>query len=59
MISNKPFECFVYITLPGQTEAITAGKYRLTMDRHGAPVGQFIYGKSYLARHASSSILSN
>lgn len=43
-------ECFVYITLPGATEAVTAGRFRLSADRHGVPVGEFVYGKSYLSR---------
>lgn len=43
-------ECFVYITLPGQTEPVTAGKFTITVDRSGIPAGRFRYGKSYLAR---------
>lgn len=44
-------ECFVYITLPGQTEMVTAGRYRLDSDGNaGVPRGGFIYGRSYLAR---------
>jgi serine/threonine-protein kinase HipA len=43
-------ECFVYITLPGQIELVTAGKYQLDTDRQGTAVGQFVYGKSYLSR---------
>ena len=43
-------ECFVYITLPGTTEFVTAGRFVLEADRTGTPVGSFVYGKSYLAR---------
>ena len=43
-------ECFVYITLPRQTESVTAGRFELTHDRRGTSVGRFVYGKSYLAR---------
>ena len=43
-------ECYVYITLPGQTEQITAGKFVLETDNKGLSVGRFVYGKSYLAR---------
>ena len=43
-------ECYVYITLPGETEFVTAGKFELTTDRRGTPTGRFIYGRSYLAR---------
>jgi serine/threonine-protein kinase HipA len=42
--------CFVYVTLPGETEAVTAGRYDLTQTRAGVPLGQFVYGKSYLGR---------
>lgn len=44
-------ECFVYITLPGETEFVTAGKFELTTNRQGNPTGRFIYGRSYLARN--------
>ncbi len=43
-------ECFVYITLPGTTEFVTAGRFVLEPDRTGIPVGRFVYGKSYLKR---------
>lgn len=45
MTSNS--ECFVYITLPGQTSFTTAGKFVLGTNRQGVPIGKFIYGKSY------------
>ena len=44
-------ECFVYIVLPGETEFVTAGRYRRGFDRHGVAIGRFVYGKSYLARN--------
>ena len=43
-------ECFVYITLPNCTEAVTAGKFRLVKEKNGIFSGHFVYGKSYLAR---------
>jgi len=43
-------ECFVYITLPGETDFVTAGRYRRTTDRRGVVTGRFVYGNSYLAR---------
>ena len=43
-------ECYVYITLPGETEFVTAGKFELTTNRQGNPTGKFVYGRSYLAR---------
>lgn len=47
MTSN---ECFVYIMLPRQVESVTAGRFVLNKDRRGNNIGQFVYGKSYLAR---------
>jgi len=49
-------ECYVYITLPGETEFVTAGKFELTTDRRGNPTGKFIYGRSYLARENAVAI---
>lgn len=49
MTSNNS-ECFVYITLPGKSEPVTAGKFVLTKNRQGISLGKFIYGKSYLTR---------
>lgn len=51
MTSDPPQgECFVYITLPGEVKPVTAGRYVLTVDRRGEPIGRFVYGRSYLAR---------
>lgn len=49
-MTSKKNQCFVYITLPGDTQAVTAGRYELSKDRNGTPLGKFVYGKSYLAR---------
>ena len=43
-------ECFVYMTLPGETAAVTAGRFALTVSRQGVATGRFVYGRSYLAR---------
>jgi serine/threonine-protein kinase HipA len=51
MISKPPpSECFVYITLPGTIEPVTAARFELTTDYSGAPLGHLVYGKSYLQR---------
>ncbi|WNJ89565.1 HipA domain-containing protein [Bosea sp. 685] len=43
----KEIGCFVYMTLPGRTEAVVAG--RLEIEQTGIePVGRFVYGQSYL-----------
>jgi len=49
-------ECYVYITLPGRTEAVTAGRFTLTTDRRGTPLGRFVYGRRYLDRDDSVPI---
>ena len=50
MSSETPGECFVYITLPGETAPVTAGRYALGTDRRGVAEGRFVYGRSYLER---------
>jgi serine/threonine-protein kinase HipA len=57
MISKNPAsECFVYITLPGQTDAVTAGRFVLTPNRDGTALGRFVYGRKYLARNDAVEI---
>jgi hypothetical protein len=42
MISSpQPSECYVYITLPGETLPVTAGRFTLTTDSVGNPLGGF------------------
>ena len=41
-------ECFVYITLPGQVSAVTAGRFVLDKNTRGDALGRFVYGRSYL-----------
>lgn len=53
---TTPRECFVYVTLPGQTEAVAAGRFQLTADRSGTPIGRFVYGRSYLDRREAVEI---
>ena len=43
-------ECYVYIALPGVTEFVTAGRFRVSETRHGSPLGEFVYGRRYLER---------
>jgi len=51
MISKSPpQECYVYITLPGHTDAVTAGRFEIKPDRLGNPRGGFVYARSYLER---------
>jgi len=49
MTSRSPEGCFVYITLPGQTEQVVAARFEIRMSR-GASVGRLVYGRSYLER---------
>lgn len=41
-------ECFVYITLPGETSAVTAGRFVLSKNARGDALGQFVYRAKYL-----------
>jgi serine/threonine-protein kinase HipA len=41
-------ESFVYITLPGQVSAVTAGRFVLDKNARGDALGRFVYGRSYL-----------
>lgn len=41
-------ECFVYITLPGETSAVTAGKFVLSQNARNDALGQFVYRGKYL-----------
>ena len=41
-------ECFVYITLPGEVSAVTAGRFVLTKNARGDALGQFVYRAKYL-----------
>lgn len=50
MTSETPSECYVYITLPGETDSVTAGRFVLAADRRGIVEGRFVYGRSYLER---------
>ncbi|MGA9667736.1 MAG: type II toxin-antitoxin system HipA family toxin [Terracidiphilus sp.] len=49
MTSSRSTECFVYITLPGAREAVTAGRFVLEQTPSGDALGRFVYGRSYLA----------
>jgi len=41
-MTSNPAECFVYITLPGDVSAVTAGKFVLEETRQGDPLGRFV-----------------
>jgi len=43
-------ECFVYIVPPGATEFVTAGRFRVSQNRDGIYLGEFVYGKRYMER---------
>ncbi len=49
-------ECFVYITLPGQVSAVTAGKFVLTRNARDDALGRFIYGRSYMENRQALEI---
>ena len=43
-------EAYVYITLPNETEAVTAGRFEHSIDRHGVASGRFVHSRRYRAR---------
>lgn len=43
-------DSYVYITLPGQTSAVTVGRFEHTVDRNGVASGRFVYGRRYRGR---------
>ncbi len=49
MTSSRSTECFVYITPPGEREAVTAGRFVLEQTPSGDALGRFVYGRTYLA----------
>ena len=52
MTSNRQNRrCFVYITLPGEVEQVTAAKYEVM-----GGLGKLVYGRSYLARNNAVEI---
>lgn len=56
MTSSRSTECFVYITLPGAREAVTAGRFVLEQTPSGDALGRFVYGRSYLGNPAALEI---
>lgn len=44
-------ECFVYLVPPGQTDFVTAGRFRVVTQDDGSAVGSFVYGRRYLERN--------
>lgn len=51
MTSESPVrESFVHIVLPGETSFTLAGRFRVTRTPAGIAQGEFVYGRSYLAR---------
>jgi serine/threonine-protein kinase HipA len=43
-------DCFVYITLPGATEAVPAARLKVSTDKDGHQIGELFYGRRYLER---------
>ncbi len=49
MISSaSESECFIYVTLPREVSAVTAGKFVVTKNARDDALGRFVYGRSYL-----------
>ena len=42
--------CYVFVALPGTSEYVVAGRFRGSVTNGGDPLGEFVYGRSYLSR---------
>ena len=49
-------DTYVYLTLPGETAPVTAGRFVLETDRRGLDTGRFVYGRRYLERSEAVEI---
>jgi serine/threonine-protein kinase HipA len=49
-------EAYVYITLPSETQAVTAGRFEHAVERNGVAVGRFVYGRRYRERQNAIEI---
>ena len=47
---TSDFDRFVFVALPGRSEYVVAGRFRVSVTRGGVPLGEFVYGRSYLGR---------
>ena len=43
-------DSFVFVALPGQSDYVVAGRFRISATSDGDPLGEFVYGRSYLSR---------
>ena len=49
-MTSSERECYVYLVLPGQTDFVTAGRFRVSEAPDGSARGEFVYGRRYLRR---------
>jgi len=50
MTSEERRRCYVYVTPPGSSEFVTAGRFELSGGPGGEALGRFVYGARYLER---------
>lgn len=43
-------ECHVFVVLPDTADFVVAGRFRVSTTPDGVPLGEFVYGRSYLNR---------
>ena len=43
-------ECHVFVVLPDTADFVVAGRFRVSTTPYGVPLGEFVYGRSYLNR---------
>lgn len=47
---TSDFDRFVFVALPGRSDYVVAGRFRVSTGSDGARTGEFVYGRSYLSR---------
>lgn len=55
-MTSEPAEAFVWVHLPGQAVPVVCGRFTHRRMAGGAAVGEFVYGRSYLARADAMAI---
>lgn len=55
-MTSEACETFVWVHLPGQAEPVVCGRFAHRATPAGVAVGEFVYGRSYLARSDALAI---
>ena len=55
-MTSEPAQAFVWVHLPGQAVPVVCGRFTHRPTAGGAAIGEFVYGRSYLARADAMAI---